>query len=265
MKKNLAAVVMCGLLAALASLVSSQSALGAGWGTIKGKFVVDGAAPEVKPVDASKDAFCQNHDPAPIDQSVVVDDSGNLANVVVFLRPGRNEKVEVHSDYSAGKDEPAVLDNHGCMFVPHITLVRTGQPFVIKNSDQTGHNTNIKLMKNGATNTTIAAGEENKRVLTKAEAIPLPVDCNIHPFMHGWVLVKDDPYMISSAEDGTFEIKNVPAGKREFEFWHERPGRLKNLKYSGGALNRQGRAQLTIADGQTIDLGEIKVPASMLK
>ena len=133
-----------------------------------------------------------------------------------------------------------MLDNKGCAFIPHISLVRTGQPFVIKNSDPVGHNTNVKLMKNGATNTTIAAGDENKRVLTKAEAMPLPVDCNIHPFMHGWVLVKDDPYMVASAADGTFEIKNVPAGKHEFEFWHERPGRLKSLEVQGRGAESAG-------------------------
>jgi plastocyanin len=263
--KNLATLVFCGLLISVSSFVAPHRADAAGWGTIKGKFVVDGAAPEAKPVDASKDAFCAKLDPAPIDESVVVGDSGGLANVVVFLRTGRNEKVDVHPDYDAGKDEPAVLDNKGCTFVPHITLVRVGQQFVVKNSDPVGHNTNVKLMRNGAANTIVAAGEENKRVLTKEEPTPMPVDCNIHPFMHGYVVVKDNPYMIVSADDGTFEIKNVPAGKREFEFWHEKPGRLKNLKYQGGALNRQGRANLTIADGQTIDLGEIKIPSSMLK
>lgn len=263
--KNYAALIITVLFAAVSSFALPQMAAAASWGTIKGKFVVDGPAPEAKPVDASKDAYCAKHEPAPIDQSVVVDESGNLANVIVFLRTGRNEKVDVHPDYDASKNAPAVLDNKGCMFVPHVSLVRTGQEFIVKNSDPVGHNTNVRLMRNGAANTIVAAGEENKRTLTKAEAIPLPVDCNIHPFMHAWVLVKDDPYMIASAADGTFEIKNVPAGKREFEFWHEKPGRLKKLKYSGGALNNQGRAQLTIADGQTIDLGEIKVPASMLK
>jgi hypothetical protein len=256
-------LILTGGLALCSPLTATPTADAAGWGTIKGKFVVDGSAPTPAPIDASKEPFCVEHHP--IDQSVVVDDSGNLANVVVFLRTGRNEKVDVHPDYDAAKDEPAVLDNKFCSFQPHISLVRTGQPFVIRNSDTVGHNTNIKLRANGATNTTIAAGADSKRVLTKGEAIPLPVDCNIHPFMHGWILVKDDPYMVASAADGTFEIKNIPAGKREFEFWHEQPGRLKKLKYSGGALNQQGRATLTIADGQTIDLGEIKVPASMLK
>jgi hypothetical protein len=261
--KNLMIAIGCIALALLSIALGVSGADAAGWGTIKGKFVVDGAPPVLPPIDASKDAYCVAHHP--IDQSVVVDDKGELANVVVFLRTGRDEKVDVHPDYAAAKDEPAVLDNKFCSFQPHISLVRTGQPFIIKNSDTVGHNTNVKLARNGATNTTIAAGEQSKRVLTKAEAIPLPVDCNIHPFMHGFILVKDDPYMAVSGADGTFEIKNIPAGKREFEFWHEKPGRLKKLKYAGGTLNQQGRATLTIADGKTIDLGEIKVPASMLK
>ena len=45
-------------------------------------------------------------------------------------------------------------------------------------------------------------------------------------------------------EDGTFEIKNIPAGKHEFQFWHEGSGYLKNLKYKGGTANRQGRADV---------------------
>jgi hypothetical protein len=136
---------------------------------------------------------------------------------------------------------------------------------VIKNSDPVGHNTNVQLRSNGQTNTTIPANGQSERVLTKGEAVPMPVDCNIHPFMHAFVLVQEHPYMVASAADGTFEIKNVPAGKREFEFWHEGKGRLKKLKYQGGTLSQQGRAQLTVVDGQTLDLGEIKVPASMLK
>ena len=56
------------------------------------------------------------------------------------------KKVEIHPDYEAKLKEPVVLDNNGCAFHPHITLVRVGQTLVIKNSDPTGHNTNICLV-----------------------------------------------------------------------------------------------------------------------
>ena len=65
--------------------------------------------------------------------------------------------------------------------------------------------------------------------------------------------------------DGKFEIKNIPAGQNEFQFWHEAQGYLKNLKFNGGMTDaRSGRAKLTIPAGQTLDLGDIKVKASAL-
>jgi plastocyanin len=247
-----------------AALISclSISVEAAGWGSLKGKLVVDGAAPKVAPIDASKDAYCVSA--KPVDESVMVGKDGALGDVVVFLRVATGKTVEVNPDYAASKDQTVTLDNKGCSFQPHIALVRTGQPFVIKNSDKTGHNTNATLQKNGNFNALIAAGEEKKMTFSKAEALPMPVNCNIHPFMHGAILVKDDPYMAISGEDGTFEIKNIPAGKQEFVFWQEIQGYLKDLKYKGGSTNKQGRAEVTIEDGKTVDLGEIKVPASAL-
>ena len=58
------------LVAVMAMVLAPALANAAGWGTIKGKFVVDGDPPEAKPVDASKDAFCANHDPKVIDHTV---------------------------------------------------------------------------------------------------------------------------------------------------------------------------------------------------
>jgi hypothetical protein len=83
--------------------------------------------------------------------------------------------------------------------------------------------------------------------------------------MAAHLLVQEHPYMATTADDGTFEIKNIPAGKHEFQFWHEAPGYLKDLSLKSGKTNRQGRADLEIAAGQTLDLGDVKVPASMLK
>ena len=82
--------------------------------------------------------------------------AGGCAAAGVAARIAAN-KIAAHPDFDATKTTPATLDNKGCTFVPHIVLVRTGQPFVIKNSDPVGHNTNVKLMKNGASNVTIVS------------------------------------------------------------------------------------------------------------
>jgi plastocyanin len=240
-------------------------ACAADWGSIKGRFVVDGTPPTLPPlpVTASNDAFCTNLKPA--NKSLVVGEKAGLANVVVFLRPARNEKIDIHPDYAAAMNTPVVLDNKNCEFVPHVTLVRTGQPFSIKNSDTTGHNTKADLVANAKFNVTVAAGTEQKVALTKAEAVPMTVNCNIHTFMEGHLVVQDHPYMVVSGEDGSFEIKNIPAGAREFQFWHEQPGNLRDVKLTGGVTDRRGRAKLTIKAGETTDVGEIKVAASLLK
>ena len=109
----------------------------------KAASCVDGTPPKLPPLVVDKDQFCI--ETKPVNESVVVGKDGGLANAVVFLRLPRGGKVEVHPDYAAQLKEPAVLDNNGCSFKPHITLVRVGQPFVIKNSDPVGHNTNIAV------------------------------------------------------------------------------------------------------------------------
>jgi plastocyanin len=233
------------------------------WGSIKGRFVIDGMAPTPERLVVTKDQHCI--DAKPVNETVVVGKDGGLVNVVVFIRLPRNGKVSVHPDYEAKLKEPVKLDNNGCSFKPHVSLVRVGQPFVITNSDPVGHNTKAQLVQNASFNVIVAQGQENKLTFTKVEPMPMPVNCNIHPWMQGHVLVQDHPYMAVSADDGTFEIANVPAGKHEFQLWHEAAGYLKNLKYKGGTADRRGRATLTIAAGQTLDLGDIKVAASSLK
>jgi plastocyanin len=256
------AFIVIGLAGAILAGTAVVSA--AEWGSLKGRFVVDGEAPEPAPLAVGdKDPFCVKAKPE--NKSVLVGEDGGLANAVVFVRVPRRGKVDVHPDYEASKAEPVVLDNEGCEFEPHIALVRIGQPFVIKNSDPTGHNTNARLVANGAFNVLVVEGQENKMTFSKAEPMPMPVNCNIHPFMQGHLLVQEHPYMVASAEDGTFEIKNIPAGEHEFQFWHEAPGYLKDLTVKSGKTNRQGRADLEITAGETLDLGDIKVPASMLK
>lgn len=247
------------------ALAGLPSAVGAEWGTLTGRFVVEGDAPAQAEVKVTKDVeFCSKF--TPMVESIVVGENGGLQNAVVYLNLGRREEVEVHPDYEESATEEAVLDNKGCTFHPHVLLLRSTQPLVIKNSDDVGHNTNIALMR---FNQIIAAGGETKVSAGRAMRGPSPTSCNIHPWMQAFVFVRDDPYMAVSGEDGTFTIENIPVGERSFVFWHEGAGYLDGVKYEGGATGTsgrtRGRAEVTIVAGETLDLGEIKVAASKLQ
>ena len=81
--------------------------------------------------------------------------------------------------------------------------------------------------------------------------------------MKAHLLVRDNPYMAITGDDGSFEIANIPAGEHEFILWHESVGNLKNLDLgANGKADRRGRAKLEIPAGGELDLGEIKVKPS---
>jgi plastocyanin len=230
------------------------------WGSLKGRIVVDGTAPKPAPLVVTKDQYCI--DKKPVNEAIVVGKDNALVNAVVYLRVATGQKVAVNPEYDAKAKMPVVLDNNGCSFHPHVTLVRVGQTLDIKNSDPVGHNTNVAVF---AFNQTIPTGGQAQVKASAAGPLPTPVVCNIHPFMKGYILAQDHPYMAVTGEDGTFEIKDIPAGKHEFQFWHEAAGYLKDVTLKGGKTDRRGRVELAIPAGQTLDLGDIKVKASALK
>ena len=48
---------------AAAALLAASASPAAEWGSIKGRFVVDGAPPELRPLVVDKDAFCMQTKP----------------------------------------------------------------------------------------------------------------------------------------------------------------------------------------------------------
>jgi plastocyanin len=253
-KKSISLVVVSVALCGISSAFAQE------WGSIKGRIVLDGTPPKPAPIVASKDQFCI--DKKPQNDSLVVGKDNALVNAVVYLRVGAGApKVAVNPEYEAKLKEPVVLDNNGCMFTPHVVTVRVGQTLDVKNTDPVGHNTNVQFM---AFNQLIPANGSTPVKITTAAAVPNPVVCNIHPWMKGYVLALDHPYAAVTGEDGTFEIKDIPVGQHEFQFWHE-TGYLKNVALKGGTTDTRGRTKLKIEAGKTLDLGDIKIKASGLK
>jgi len=48
----------------------------------------------------------------------------------------------------------------------------------------------------------------------------IPVQCNIHPWMHGWFVVVKGPYATTD-DSGNYTINNVPPGNYTVTAWHE--------------------------------------------
>ncbi len=231
------------------------------WGTIKGKFVFGGAAPAATELKADKDVeVCGKH--KLLAEELVVSADKGIATVVVFVR---DKGVKVHPDLAAPGDK-VVLDNKDCRFEPHVAVVRTGQTLVIKNSDTVGHNSNVATIKNSPSNNLIPAGGEATVTFASEEAIPAQVTCNIHPWMKSWLVVRPNPYATVSKADGSFEIKNVPAGGEiELQIWHEKAGYVGEVTVGGKAEKiAKGRKKVKVAAGDN-DLGEMVLDANLFK
>jgi Polysaccharide lyase family 4, domain II len=219
-----------------------------GVGTLKGKVVFVGTAPTLQPLITKgqniKDEVCAR-ETIP-DQKLVVDSSGGVANVVIFLA-----KAPAGAAVPPPPTEAADFDNKGCHFIPHVLLMRVGQPVKILNDDfPLQHNTHTLPQRTAGFNSTIPK-EGKEFSYGRPEPEPCEVKCDIHAWMHGWHFPLDHPYAAVTGPNGEFEIKNLPAGEHSFRVWAE-----------GAVGHYLSRGQkVTIEPGKTATI-EIKYDAS---
>lgn len=256
------------IFAAAMTLIGSTSAQAQGWSDLTATFVLDGSVPTPKAIVVNKDeAVCGKH--KLVDESLVVNPQNKgIANVVVYLyvKPRVGKKPPVHESYKETEKASVVLDNENCRFEPHVALLRTTQTLVAGNKDPVGHNTNMSLLKNPPQNPLIPGKASVKFNFTIEESLPAPVSCGIHPWMKGYLVVKDHPYMAVSDKDGKVTIKNVPAGKWTFQFWQEAAGYISQAKQNGKPVKwERGQLELDIKAGTPMDLGKIEIATGFFK
>jgi plastocyanin len=190
-----------------------------GGGSITGTVKFTGTAPANPTIDMGEEPECQKkYSSAPTDPQVVVSD-GKLANVFVFVKSGlpAGEKFPVPT-------APAVIDQQGCLYHPRSFGVMTGQKLEIKNSDPVLHNIKAVPKKNRGFNISQPReGMTTTRTFAKEEVM-VPIQCNVHGWMHANVGVVDHPFFATSGPDGSFTIKGLPPGTYEVEAWHEKLG-----------------------------------------
>jgi hypothetical protein len=246
--------------------VVCDSAFAQGWGSIKGRIVYDGQAPAPQPIEVTKDQeFCGKH--KLVDESLVVGSTGGLQNVVIYIHVERGAAAPaIHPDLAKAAEQQVVFDNANCRFEPRVALVQTNQTLVLANSDPVAHNTKVDAF-NQPINPLLPPGAKLPQKFTAPERLPAQASCSIHPWMKGWIVVKDHPYMAVTNEQGEFEINNIPAGTWTFQFWQEKAGYLAKVSMNGKVVEwSRGRVDLDIKDKATLNLGEIKIsPAAFEK
>ncbi len=222
------------------------------FGTIKGRIVWGGEEIPAPKVLEEKGKAKVNPEVCARDQTIydrelVVDPKtkGVLYCCAYLVRPKGSNPDAVKE--LLAKHPTVEIDQKNCEFLPYMTAMHEGQTLVVKSSDAgINHNFHISGFNNGA-NQNVPAGTELKLKLNP-ENRPIPVECNIHPWMKANVLILDHPFFATAGTDGSFEIKGVPAGTQNLVLWHK-----------SGFVNKGGGRGMPVMvkAGEVTDVGEI--------
>ena len=212
---NFGAVLSAVVLVCCGALILSQKVNAAGEGKITGTVKFEGTPPHMRGIDMSKDPWCVKqhvNNPAHLELTVV-GPGGGLANVAVYIQGWTGAAVVY-------KTVPE-FDQKNCMYVPHVMAVDPGQSFKVVTSDQTAHNIHPEPnpMVNIPWNQSQPPGAAPIEKSWKNPEM-IPVQCNIHPWMHGWHVVVKGPYAVTD-DSGKYTIEDVPPGTYTLAAWHE--------------------------------------------
>jgi len=186
-------------------------------GMIRGVVRFDGTPPQASKIPLAGFAQCNN--PKDSDDDVLIQD-GKVRNAFVYIKRGLEDTIVPN-----GSGE-VVLDQAGCLYRPRVIGLQLGQTLVIRNGDAFLHNVHgLPKFSSSFNLTTPARGTEARRTFEEPEVM-VPIRCDVHPWMRAYVGVLPHPYFAVSGADGSFELKNVPAGPYTLEVWHERLGTL---------------------------------------
>jgi hypothetical protein len=230
------------------------------YGTIKGRLVYGGSeapAPKVliEKGKAPKDPSVCAVNATIYSKSLVVDPkTKGIRHAFAYLvRPKGANPAALKA--LVEKTPKVTIDQKNCQFIPYAVAIHQDQTLEFKSSDPVNHNVNLKSWNAPFNSVMAPMGTFEKKFA--AERRPIPMMCDIHPWMSAWIMVFDHPFFAVTGEDGTFEIKGVPAGEQKLVVWQESVG----YASSGAAL---GMAVVVEAD-KTTDAGDVTLDPSKVR
>jgi plastocyanin len=186
-------------------------------GNIAGSIAFEGDAPSMAVINMASESVCADKHTSPrMIEEVVVNSNGTLANVFVYVKEGL-ESLQFPTPGAV------LLDQNGCVYLPHVLGVMAGQDITIKNSDGLLHNINASPTEQRGFNTSQPVAMETTRSFGTPEVM-VPLRCDVHGWMNAYVGVLDHPYHSVSNGSGAFDLSTLPPGDYVIEAWHERYG-----------------------------------------
>ena len=139
----------------------------------------------------------------------------NSADAVIYVEkvPGTSFPVP---------KEHAKINQKNLKFNPHVLPILVGTTVDFLNSDDVLHNVFSPDACSEKMNLGTWPKGESRSFTFKQPGCTATMLCNVHPEMQAYVLALETPYYAVSSENGTYEIKNVPAGKYTLKIWHEK-------------------------------------------
>ena len=181
--------------------------------SIKGKVVVTGTLPAQKKIDVTIDQYVCGTSKEPGD--LLVSPQRELRNAVVWLE-----------NPPAGAGAPPAakveMDQNGCVFIPRVVIVPAGGTVDFLNSDRLLHNIHATPKLNVSFNRTQPKSRTIPVTFAKPEIVQ--INCDLHSWMVGWVVVSAHPFYAITGADGQFSFDDLPPGEYKLQIWHERLG-----------------------------------------
>jgi len=152
-----------------------------------------------------------------------VGEGQGLANVFVYIKKGLEGKT-----FPIPATKP-VVDQKGCIYDPTVVGAMAGQAVEIRNSDPVLHNVNFA--KSAAGNSTFnfaqtAGAKPTEKTFPNAEVF-VRLQCQVHPWMFGYVGVAAHPFFAVTDSKGVFELPaGLPAGKYTLAANHVKGGEV---------------------------------------